>query len=152
MTRISVDVNGELRELEVPPRLLLADLLREQCGLTGTKIGCSMGACGACTVLLDGAPVRSCTTLAVQASGRIVRTIEDLAEDEGLSALQSAFQKHHALQCGYCTPGMLMTLTPLVETGEALSEEEVREAIAGNICRCTGYATIVTAAMAVSGR
>ncbi len=153
MTRIALTVNGTEHELEVPPRLLLADLLRDHLGLTGTKIGCAMGACGACTVLLDGEPVRACLMFAVQAAGRGVRTVEDLAPADGeLHPLQRALHEHHGLQCGYCTPGMLMALAPLLESGEALDPDEAREAIAGNLCRCTGYETIVDAVVEASRR
>jgi aerobic-type carbon monoxide dehydrogenase small subunit (CoxS/CutS family) len=151
VTPISIEVNGMVHELEVPPRLLLADLLRERIGLTGTKIGCAMGACGACTVLLDGAPVRACLMFAVQASGRSVRTVEDLAQDgDELHPIQRALSEHHGLQCGYCTPGMLMAIVPLLEPGEPLDPDAVREAIAGNLCRCTGYDTIVDAVVEAS--
>jgi len=151
MTAISVTVNGVAHEQDVPPRLLLADLLRDRLGLTGTKIGCAMGACGACTVLLDGEPVRACLMFAVQADGRSVRTVEDLAApDGGLDPLQAALQAHHGLQCGYCTPGMLMAITPLLDSGRPLDAETVREAIAGNLCRCTGYETIVEAVVEAS--
>jgi aerobic-type carbon monoxide dehydrogenase small subunit (CoxS/CutS family) len=151
VTPISIEVNGTVHELEVPPRLLLADLLRERIGLTGTKIGCAMGACGACTVLLDGAPVRACLMFAVQASGRSVRTVEDLAQDgDELHPIQRALSEHHGLQCGYCTPGMLMAIVPLLEPGEPLDPDAVREAIAGNLCRCTGYDTIVDAVVEAS--
>jgi aerobic-type carbon monoxide dehydrogenase small subunit (CoxS/CutS family) len=153
MTRVSIEVNRTVHELDVPPRLLLADLLRDRLALTGTKIGCAMGACGACTVLLDGAPVRACLMFAVQASGRSVRTVEGLADDGGeLHPLQQALREHHGLQCGYCTPGMLMSLAPLLESGEPLEPEIVREAIAGNLCRCTGYDTIVEAVVEASRR
>jgi aerobic carbon-monoxide dehydrogenase small subunit len=147
MTAISITVNGTEHELDVPPRLLLADLLRERLGLTGTKIGCAMGACGACTVLLNGEPVRSCLLLAVQARGASVRTVEDLAPDGEQHPLQRALHEHHGLQCGYCTPGMLMALAPLIESGEPLDAEAAREALAGNLCRCTGYETIVDAVL-----
>ncbi|HUA69480.1 MAG TPA: (2Fe-2S)-binding protein [Solirubrobacteraceae bacterium] len=151
MTRISLEVNETVHELDVAPRLLLADLLRDRLGLTGTKIGCAMGACGACTVLLDGAPVRGCLMFAVQANGRSVRTVEDLAEDDGaLHPLQRALHEHHGLQCGYCTPGMLMAVLPLVESGQPLEPDAVREAISGNLCRCTGYDTIVDAIVEAS--
>jgi carbon-monoxide dehydrogenase small subunit len=151
MTRISIEVNGTVEELDVAPRLLLADLLRDRLGLTGTKIGCAMGACGACTVLLDGAPVRACLMFAVQADGRAVRTVEGLADAGGeLHPLQRALREHHGLQCGYCTPGMLMTIAPLLESGQPLEPEAVREAIAGNLCRCTGYDTIVDAVVEAS--
>ena len=150
MREITVTVNDESHTLAVEPRLLLSDLLRERLELTGTKVGCAMGACGACTVLLDGEPVRSCLTLAVQAHGRCVRTVESLSGGGELHPLQQAFREHHALQCGYCTPGMLMTLIPLLERGVELDAEQAREAIEGNLCRCTGYDTIVAAAMEVS--
>ena len=151
MTRISIEINRTAHELDVAPRLLLADLLRDRLGLTGTKIGCAMGACGACTVLLDGNPVRACLMFAVQASGRSVRTVEDLAEQDGeLQPIQRALRKHHGLQCGYCTPGMLMTIVPLLESGQPLEPDAVREAIAGNLCRCTGYDTIVDAVVEAS--
>jgi aerobic-type carbon monoxide dehydrogenase small subunit (CoxS/CutS family) len=151
MTRISIEINGTAHELDVAPRLLLADLLRDRLGLTGTKIGCAMGACGACTVLLDGNPVRACLMFAVQASGRSVRTVEDLAEEGGeLQPIQRALRKHHGLQCGYCTPGMLMTIVPLLDPGQPLEPDAVREAIAGNLCRCTGYDTIVDAVVEAS--
>jgi carbon-monoxide dehydrogenase small subunit len=153
VTPISLTVNGTVCELDVPPRLLLADLLRDELGLTGTKIGCAMGACGACTVLVDGEPVRSCLLFAVQADGRSVRTVEDLAAPDGdLHPLQRALREHHGLQCGYCTPGMLMAITPLLESGQSLEPDAVREVIAGNLCRCTGYETIVDAVVAVSRR
>jgi carbon-monoxide dehydrogenase small subunit len=151
VTRISLEINGTVHELDVAPRLLLADLLRDRLGLTGTKIGCAMGACGACTVLLDGAPVRGCLMFAVQANGRGVRTVEDLAEEDGaLHPLQRALHEHHGLQCGYCTPGMLMAALPLVESGQPLDPDAVREAISGNLCRCTGYDTIVDAIVEAS--
>ena len=153
MTPISLTVNGTVCELDVPPRLLLADLLRDELGLTGTKIGCAMGACGACTVLVDGEPLRSCLMFAVQADGRSVRTVEDLATPDGnLDPLQRALREHHGLQCGYCTPGMLMAITPLLESGQSLEPDAVREAIAGNLCRCTGYETIVEAVVEASHR
>ena len=151
MTAISIEVNGTVHELDVPPRLLLTDLLRDRLGLTGTKIGCAMGACGACTVLLNGAPVRACLMFAVQASGRSVRTVEDLAADDGeLHPLQRALREHHGLQCGYCTPGVLMAIAPLLESGQPLEPDAVREAIAGNLCRCTGYETIIDAVVEAS--
>jgi aerobic-type carbon monoxide dehydrogenase small subunit (CoxS/CutS family) len=152
MTHIAVTVNGTTHELEVPARLLLADLLRERLGLTGTKIGCAMGACGACTVLLDGEPVRSCLLLAVQAHGRTLRTVEALATEGELHPLQRALHEHHGLQCGYCTPGMLMSLAPLIESGEPLDPDAAREAVAGNLCRCTGYETIVDALLEAARR
>jgi aerobic carbon-monoxide dehydrogenase small subunit len=153
VTAISLTVNGATHEVDVPPRVLLADLLREDLGLTGTKIGCAMGACGACTVLVDGDPVRSCLMFAVQADRRSVRTVEDLAAENGdLHPLQAALGAHHGLQCGYCTPGMLMAVTPLLEYGQPLDPDAVREAIAGNLCRCTGYETVVEAVVEASRR
>jgi aerobic-type carbon monoxide dehydrogenase small subunit (CoxS/CutS family) len=152
MTEITLTVNGELHRLTVPPRLLLSDLLRDRLELTGTKVGCAMGACGACTVLIDGEPIRSCLTLAVQAAGRSVRTVESLTGGGELHPLQEAFREHHALQCGFCTPGMLMTLLPLVENNEELDAERAREAIEGNLCRCTGYDTIIAAAVQATRR
>lgn len=150
MTEVSLTVNGVAYELDVPPRLLLADLLRERLGLTGTKIGCAMGACGACTVLLDGEPVRACLLFAVQAHGRAVRTVEDLSAGGEPHPLQVALREHHGLQCGYCTPGMLMALAPLIESGQPLDPDAARKAVAGNLCRCTGYETIVEALVEAS--
>jgi len=145
---ISVTVNGVRSEAEVPVRLTLADFLRHRLGLTGTHLGCEHGVCGACTVLLDGRSVRSCLMLAVQANGREITTVEALAPaDGGLHPLQQAFRDHHGLQCGFCTPGMLMTLVELLSQNEAPSEWQVREAISGNLCRCTGYQGIVDAAL-----
>ena len=144
--RIGVDVNGRRREADVEPRTLLSDFLRHDLGLTGTHVGCEHGVCGACTVQVDGEPVRSCLMFAVQADGRAVRTVEALAEDDGaLHPLQRAFHDQHALQCGFCTPGFLMSLEPLVRDRPDASEDEVREALAGNLCRCTGYEGIVRA-------
>lgn len=150
MTRIAVTVNDNLHEADVEPRMLLADFLRETLGMTGTKIGCATGVCGACTVHLDGAAVRSCLQLAVRADGKEVRTIEGVGEPESLNALQEAFRSHHALQCGYCTPGMVMSLLPLVERGGALDEQAARAAVSANLCRCTGYEPIVDALMEAS--
>jgi carbon-monoxide dehydrogenase small subunit len=148
---ISVDVNGEQIELEVPARRLLVHLIRDDLGLTGTHVGCDTGNCGACTVHLDGEPVKSCMLLAVQADGARITTVEGLAADGELTALQKAFNEHHALQCGYCTPGMLMTATALLERNPHPSEEEVRYALQGNICRCTGYVNIVEAVVSAGG-
>jgi carbon-monoxide dehydrogenase small subunit len=148
--RIDVEVNGRRHEREVMVRLTLADFLRHELGLTGTHLGCEHGVCGACTVLLDGRSVRACLTLAVQADGGAVTTVEGLAGGEGLSPLQQAFIDHHALQCGYCTPGMLTTLTEFLRDNPDPSEEEVRIAISGNLCRCTGYSGIVKAALAAA--
>ena len=146
--RIAVDVNGRRHEAEVEPRTLLSDFLRHELGLTGTHVGCEHGVCGACTVQVDEAPVRSCLMLAVQADGRSVRTVEALAGPDGeLHPLQRAFHDAHALQCGFCTPGFLMALEPFVRDHPDAGEDEVREALAGNLCRCTGYEGIVAAVL-----
>jgi carbon-monoxide dehydrogenase small subunit len=148
---ISVEVNGHVYERDVPVRRLLVHFLRDDLDLTGTHIGCDTGNCGACTVHLDGFPVKSCMLLAVQADGAKVRTVEGLASDGELTALQQSFSEHHALQCGYCTPGMLMSATALLERNPRPSEEEVKMALQGNICRCTGYVNIIEAVMAAGG-
>jgi carbon-monoxide dehydrogenase small subunit len=145
---ISVDVNGEQIEDEVPARRLLVHFLRDGLGLTGTHVGCDTGNCGACTVHLNGEPVKSCMLLAVQADGAKIATIEGLSPDGELTSLQRAFNEHHALQCGYCTPGMLMSATALLERNPHPSADEVRVALQGNICRCTGYVNIVEAVVA----
>jgi carbon-monoxide dehydrogenase small subunit len=142
---ISVVVNGTRYERAVEPRLLLSDFLRHELGLTGTHVGCEHGVCGACTILLDGQPVRSCLMFAVQAGGHEVMTVEGLGTPEQLHPIQEAFREAHAAQCGYCTPGFLMTLVPFLLENPDPSEEEIREAIAGNLCRCTGYQHIVDA-------
>ena len=142
---ITVSVNGTQYEREVEPRLLLVQLIREELRLTGTHIGCDTSYCGACTVLLNGDPVKSCTMLAVQADGAEIRTVESLEQDGKLHPLQEAFSEHHALQCGYCTPGMLMSATYLLETNPAPSDAEIRKGIQGNLCRCTGYKNIFEA-------
>jgi carbon-monoxide dehydrogenase small subunit len=143
---VSVTVNGTARTDEIEPRLLLVQYLREVAGLTGTHIGCDTSSCGACTVLLDGAAVKSCTVLAVQAHGHEVRTVEDLAGPDGeLSVVQEGFRQEHGLQCGYCTPGMVMAATALLDETPDPSEGEIREALEGNLCRCTGYTPIVSA-------
>jgi aerobic-type carbon monoxide dehydrogenase small subunit (CoxS/CutS family) len=142
--RIAVEVNGERYDREVEPRTLLSDFIRHDLGLTGTKVGCEHGVCGACTVQLDGEPMRSCLMLAVQANGRSVRTIEGLASG-GEHPLQRAFHERHALQCGFCTAGFLMSLEPFVRQSREPSEAEIREALAGNLCRCTGYRGMVEA-------
>jgi carbon-monoxide dehydrogenase small subunit len=145
---ITVTVNGEAHTASVEPRLLLADLLREVLGLRGTHLGCEHGVCGACTILLDGEPVRSCLVLAVQADGREVKTVEGLADQDGLHPLQEAFREHHALQCGFCTPGFLLTALYLIDGDPAIderNEKDLREALSGNLCRCTGYQNIVDA-------
>ena len=150
--RISLTVNGRPVETEVEDRLHLADFLRRELKLTGTHLGCEHGVCGACTVLVDGQAVRSCLMLAVQARGSEVTTVEGLAAEDGtLSPLQEAFREHHALQCGFCTPGMLTSLTAFLRDNPAPTDREVREAISGNICRCTGYQPIVAAALAATG-
>jgi aerobic carbon-monoxide dehydrogenase small subunit len=142
---ISVTVNGEAHTATVEPRLLLADLLREVLGLRGTHLGCEHGVCGACTILLDGEPVRSCLVLAVQADGREVTTVEGLADGDELAPLQRAFLEHGGVQCGFCTPGMLISATALLRANPDPSEEDVRIALSGNLCRCTGYGGIVRA-------
>ena len=145
---ISITVNGTRREAAVPVRLTLADFLRHRLGLTGTHVGCEHGVCGACTVLLDGRAVRSCLMLAVQVNGREVITVEGLAPQAGgLHPLQEAFRQHHGLQCGFCTPGFLMTLKAVLREQPDPTEEQVRDAISGNLCRCTGYQNIVAAAL-----
>ena len=145
---IMVDVNGVEYEREVDARRLLIHFLRDDLGLTGTHVGCDTGNCGACTVQLSGEPVKSCMLLAVQADGAKIETVESLSPDDELTPLQRAFSDHHALQCGYCTPGMLMSATALLEANPSPSEEEARAAIQGNICRCTGYVNIVEAIVA----
>ena len=142
---VRVTVNGTPYERTVEPRMLLSDFIRHELGLTGTHVGCEHGVCGACTVLFDGEPVRSCLMFAVQADGHEIMTVEGLASDGELHPLQEAFHETHALQCGFCTPGFLMTLKPFVETHTNPTEEEIREAISGNLCRCTGYQHIVEA-------
>jgi carbon-monoxide dehydrogenase small subunit len=143
--RISLTVNGAPREAEVESRLLLVHFLRENLRLTGTHVGCDTSHCGVCTVQLDGEPVKSCTVLAVQADGREVRTVEGLEQGGKLHPIQEAFTEKHALQCGFCTPGMLMTCSALLEANKRPSEQEIRQAISGNLCRCTGYLNIVKA-------
>ena len=142
---ITVTVNGQERSAIVETRLLLVHLLRETFGLTGTHIGCDTTSCGACTVLVDGVPVKSCTQFAVQADGHEVKTVEGLATAEGLHPIQEAFREEHGLQCGFCTPGMMLTATALLEKNPSPSEEEIRWALSGNVCRCTGYQNIVKA-------
>jgi len=143
--KISVTVNGAVREAEVDSRLLLVHFIRENLGMTGTHVGCDTSHCGVCTVQLDGEPVKSCTVLAVQADGRKVATVEGLEQGGKLHAVQQAFHDKHALQCGFCTPGMLMTASALLERNRNPSELEIRQAISGNLCRCTGYLNIVKA-------
>jgi carbon-monoxide dehydrogenase small subunit len=148
---IKVTVNGETYERDVEPRKLLIHFIRDDLDLTGSHIGCDTGNCGACSILVDGVLVKSCMMLAVQADGVTIETVEGLAEDGELTALQQAFSDHHALQCGYCTPGMLMSAKALLRQNGSPSEEEIRKGIQGNICRCTGYVNIVEAIKAVSG-
>jgi aerobic-type carbon monoxide dehydrogenase small subunit (CoxS/CutS family) len=148
---ISLEVNGEQIEMEVPARRLLVHFIRDDLGLTGTHVGCDTGNCGACTIHLDGEPVKSCMALAVQADGAKIRTVEGLAAEGELTELQQAFNTHHALQCGYCTPGMLMSATALLERNPHPTEDEVRYALQGNLCRCTGYVNIVEAVVATGG-
>ena len=142
---IRVTVNGEEHHASVEPRLLLADFIRENLDLTGTHVGCEHGICGACTVLMNGDSVRACLTLAVQADGAEVETVESLGDSENLGSLQRAFREHHALQCGFCTPGMLMTATDMLRKYTLETEDEIRVGLSGNICRCTGYQHIVDA-------
>ena len=143
---IKVKVNGMEYIREVEPRMLLSDFLRHELGLTGTHVGCEHGVCGACTVMFDGEPVRSCLTLAVTADGHEIKTVEGLSSDpEKLHPLQEAFWNSHALQCGFCTPGFLMTIVPFLEKNPDPTEDEIRDAISGNLCRCTGYQHIVEA-------
>jgi len=143
--KISVQINGRTYEGDAEPRTLLSDFIRHGAGLTGTKVGCEQGVCGACTVQLDGEAVRSCLMLAVQANGRTLRTVEGLAADGGLHPLQSAFHEAHALQCGFCTPGFLMSMEAFIREHPDADEDRLREALSGNLCRCTGYLGIVEA-------
>ena len=142
---IKVTVNGEDYEREVEPRMLLADFLRHELGLTGTHVGCEHGVCGACTVILDGASVRSCLCFAIQTDGAKIETADGLRTVDNLNPLQQSFQKHHALQCGFCTPGMLMTGVDLLRKYPLATDEQIREGLSGNLCRCTGYEHIVQA-------
>jgi carbon-monoxide dehydrogenase small subunit len=145
MTTLSIHVNGAQHDLEVEPRTLLVDLLRRDLGLTGTHVGCDTSQCGACTVLLDGDAIKSCAMLAVQAQGRTITTVEGLTRDGRLHPLQEAFIDCHGLQCGFCTPGMLMAASCLLASNPSPSEEEIAQALEGNLCRCTGYVNIVKA-------
>ena len=142
---IKVTVNGEGYEREVEPRMLLADFLRHELGLTGTHVGCEHGVCGACTVILNGDSVRSCLCFAIQTDGAKIETVEGLGTVDNLNPLQQSFQKHHALQCGFCTPGMLMTGVELLRKYPLATDEQIREGLSGNLCRCTGYEHIVQA-------
>jgi aerobic carbon-monoxide dehydrogenase small subunit len=150
-TDLSLEVNGTPVTATVPARRLLVDFLRDDLGLTGTHAGCEHGVCGACTILMDGAPVRSCIMLAPQADGSSITTIEGITPNDGLNALQQEFKDHHALQCGFCTPGILMTVTA-ADPAEYPDQRRVREMLSGNICRCTGYQNIVQAVTAYWGR
>jgi len=152
MHTITVTINGKPEYLVVPSHITLLQMLRDKLALTGTKNGCEAGECGACTVLVDGEPVNSCMMLAVEADGRKVTTVEGLTEDEGLSALQEAFIEHNAVQCGFCTPGMLISAHALLERNPHPGEEEIKEALVGNLCRCTGYVRIVEAIEDVASR
>ncbi|MBM3531102.1 MAG: (2Fe-2S)-binding protein [Alphaproteobacteria bacterium] len=150
--RIALTLNGRKTAGDAEPRMLLSDFLRHTLGATGTHVGCEHGVCGCCTVTIDGAAVRSCLTLAVQAEGREVRTVESLAGADGkLNKLQAAFQKHHALQCGFCTPGILMSFTDYLARNPKPTEDELREVLSGHICRCTGYAGIMAALKEAAG-
>jgi carbon-monoxide dehydrogenase small subunit len=149
---VALTVNGVRHELELEPRELLVYVLRERLGLTGTTVGCDTSSCGSCTVLVRGESVKSCTMLGVQADGLELTTIEGLASNGELHPVQQAFHDHHALQCGYCTPGMVLAAVSLIEAGEAGSEEEIRKGLEGNLCRCTGYHNIVRAVAAAAGR
>ena len=152
LTKVSVDVNGTLYERTVEPRLLLSDFLRHDLGLTGTHVGCEHGVCGACTVLFDGQPVRSCLMFAIQANGHQILTVEGLGTPEELHPIQEAFRERHGAQCGFCTPGFLLTLLPFLKENPDPTEQEIREAIAGNLCRCTGYQHIVDAVLLAAER
>ncbi len=150
--RVTVTLNGRRAEGDAEPRLLLSDFLRHELGATGVHVGCEHGICGACTVRIDGELSRACLVLAVQADGSTIETVEGLSRGGTLSELQAAFRRHHALQCGYCTPGILISLNHLLEREPAPDEARIREVLGGHLCRCTGYATIVDAALDVAGR
>ena len=141
--QVNVTINGTSESRDVEPRMLLVDFIRTELGLTGTHIGCDTTSCGACTVLLDGTPVKSCTIFAVQATGREIRTVEGLKQNGSLHPIQVAFKEHHGLQCGFCTPGMMLVGSALLEDNPSPSDDDVRWAISGNLCRCTGYMNIV---------
>ena len=152
MTQVGVTVNGQMREADVEPRTLLVYFLRESLGLTGTNVGCDTSSCGACTVLLDGESVKSCTMLAAQVDGRHITTIEGMASDGALHPIQEAFHRNHGLQCGYCTPGMIMAAASYLNENPTPTEEEVRESLEGNLCRCTGYQNIVKSILDAAGQ
>ena len=147
---ITLIINGRSYAVRVEPRRTLVDAIREECGQTGTHIGCEHGVCGACTVLLEGAPVRSCLMFAVQAAAKEIRTVEGLGSPENLNPLQRAFMEHHALQCGFCTPGFLMLVTGVLEREPDISDDELIDVLASNLCRCTGYQNIIKAVRAVA--
>jgi carbon-monoxide dehydrogenase small subunit len=147
---ITLNINGESFTVAVEPRRTLVDVIRDDCGQTGTHIGCEHGVCGACTVLVDGEPMRSCLMFAVQAAGRHIRTVEGLADDEKLHPMQEAFTKYHALQCGFCTPGFLMLAVGALERNPDLNDEEIVDILSSNLCRCTGYENIVKAVKAAA--
>jgi aerobic carbon-monoxide dehydrogenase small subunit len=151
VTHVAVTVNGASREADVEPRMLLVYLLRETLGLTGTNVGCDTSSCGSCTVMLDGESVKSCTLLAAQADGREITTIEGMADGDAMHPLQDAFHRNHGLQCGYCTPGMIMAAASFLKENPRPTEEDVREALEGNLCRCTGYQNIVTSILDAAG-
>jgi carbon-monoxide dehydrogenase small subunit len=142
---VTITVNGSTHRLEVEPRKILADVLREDLGLTGTHLGCEHGVCGACTVIIDGDAVRSCLQFAVQADGAAVTTVEGLADGDELTAVQQAMADHHGLQCGFCTPGVVVSMTALLDANPDPSDEQIREGMSGNLCRCTGYQGIIEA-------
>ena len=152
MRRVALTVNGAQHEVELEPRELLVYVLRERLGLTGTSVGCDTSSCGSCTILIEGESVKSCTVLGVQADGANITTIEGLATNGELHPVQQAFHDHHALQCGYCTPGMVLAAVSLIESGEANDEESIRAGLEGNLCRCTGYHNIVEAVAAAAGK
>lgn len=148
MITVALDINGREHRAEIDPRMLLVEFIRRRAGLTGTHVGCDTSQCGACTVHLDGIAVKSCTVFAAQAEGHAVTTIEGVSPEEGLSPLQAAFKEHHALQCGFCTPGMIMSALDVIRRGDATDEASVRAGLEGNLCRCTGYRNIVAAILA----
>ena len=148
MITVALDINGREHRAEIDPRMLLVEFVRRRAGLTGTHVGCDTSQCGACTVHLDGIAVKSCTVFAAQAEGHAVTTIEGVSPEEGLSPLQAAFKEHHALQCGFCTPGMIMSALDMIRRGDATDEASVRAGLGGNLCRCTGYRNIVAAILA----
>ena len=151
MIPVTLVINGREHRAEIDPRMLLVEFIRRRAGLTGTHVGCDTSQCGACTVHLDGIAVKSCTVFAAQAEGHAVTTIEGVSPEEGLSPLQAAFKEHHALQCGFCTPGMIMSALDMIRRGEAEDEVSVRAGLEGNLCRCTGYRNIVAAILAGAG-